>query len=362
MKKKVLLISPVKFWLKNSGAHCRTFALANHVGQYTDLSVVVPKPMEARDRVQLSEQHINFQVVPLGKQQLQDRAAYLERFYHYVLKSPPEFCIIEFHKLSFLTDLISGPVKFILDCHDLLSARAKSFKNYGQDHDGVSFEEEMRLFRKYDRVLMIQEEEYRRVKAYLKDDTAMLVPHPAVFRQQVLRRRADSVGFMASDYIPNVEGLRWFLREVWPRVDKQGMELHVYGSVQRSFTGESFERVVFHGFVEDLDAIFSSIDVMINPVLFGAGLKIKNVESMGNGIPLICSPHAAGGLRDAAGEAFLVAGEADGFAAQLEDLMQDYEKRRTLGNRAYAYIREHFSPEKCFGPLVEFICGSVPAA
>ncbi|NRB47195.1 MAG: glycosyltransferase family 4 protein [Saprospiraceae bacterium] len=60
----------------------------------------------------------------------------------------------------------------------------------------------------------------------------------------------------------------------------------------------------FHGYVPNLQSIFNDIDIMINPVQMGAGLKIKSVEAMANGLPLVTTTHSATGLMKAKGKGF----------------------------------------------------------
>lgn len=94
---------------------------------------------------------------------------------------------------------------------------------------------------------------------------------------------------------------------------------------------------------------------MINPVQMGAGLKIKSVEAMANGLPLVTTTHSATGLMKAKGKGFLIANEAENFAFALNRLMMDYDHRCQLGRFAHRFIQKHFSQERCFKSLLQFI-------
>ena len=110
--------------------------------------------------------------------------------------------------------------------------------------------------------------------------------------------------------------------------------------------------VTLHGIVDDLDEIYRRIDIVINPVRVGSGLKIKNVEALANGLPLVTTSHGAEGMEDGAGTAFLVADTPQDFAEHINQLLASQETRQALGEQAYAYAEENFSEDGCFQELM----------
>ncbi len=113
--------------------------------------------------------------------------------------------------------------------------------------------------------------------------------------------------------------------------------------------------VVEHGFVDDLGAVYRDTDIAINPVRFGAGLKIKTVEALASGLPLVTTAEGARGLGQFAGEAFLVADEPAEFGSHLGALLASVEQRSALADAAWRVAREHFTPKACFDPLLQRI-------
>ncbi|MCA1742249.1 MAG: glycosyltransferase family 4 protein, partial [Bacteroidales bacterium] len=96
------------------------------------------------------------------------------------------------------------------------------------------------------------------------------------------------VGFIgALDWRPNLEGLRWFLRHVWPSVSRAVplATLHIAGrgapaNVKRWLNGE---KVSFEGEVDDARSFMASMNVIIAPLFAGSGLRIKIIEAMSIG-------------------------------------------------------------------------------
>lgn len=91
------------------------------------------------------------------------------------------------------------------------------------------------------------------------------------------------------DWAPNKDGLKWFLEEIWPSIDKSRFELQIVGSGDSSWGSELFRAsgVKFLGFVKDLEAIYADCDFSLIPIRYGSGTRIKVIESISKGMPII---------------------------------------------------------------------------
>jgi glycosyltransferase involved in cell wall biosynthesis len=216
----------------------------------------------------------------------------------------------------------------------------------------MSEQRESELLDRYDGVICIQRDDHAIVGNWLGERKAILAPHPTAITPQAFRREVKRIGFVASDWFANVEGLQWFLREVWPAFTQRGVSLDVHGSIERCFTGDQSPGVSFHGHADSLPEVYGNIDIVINPARFGSGLKIKTVEALGNGLPLVTTSEGARGLTDADGDALLIADDAASFIDALDALLNSPALRQRIGAGALDYARKHFSPEACFGALI----------
>jgi hypothetical protein len=77
---------------------------------------------------------------------------------------------------------------------------------------------------------------------------------------------------------------------------------------------------------------------------------------LANGLPLITT-HGARGLTNGKDFAFLVAEDERNFLKHLTRLTTDPEYRRTIGDDVIAYVKTHFTPNKCFDNLISIING-----
>ena len=140
------------------------------------------------------------------------------------------------------------------------------------------------------------------------------------------------------------------------------MTLKIYGNIKYSFPLKSDDyknrNIIFHGFVDEVEDVYNLLDIIINPVRCGAGLKIKNVEALGYGLPLITSTHGAIGIEDGATEAFLIANTFKQYLSAFELLIKNFGIRQRLARDAFKYAQNHLSREKCYSDLLRIICST----
>jgi len=100
------------------------------------------------------------------------------------------------------------------------------------------------------------------------------------------------LGFIGRlDWPPNRLGLEWFLRSIAPNVLGKNIFLKIAGSGNGSWLKNySQEYVKFIGRVESPDAFYEGVDCVINPIQSGAGVKIKILEAIAYGIPILTCP------------------------------------------------------------------------
>lgn len=364
--KQVVIITHIPFWRHLAGHAARLSALVKFLDQHTALTVVFGGVEQENDPYLLGRHHASLRVVYLNKHRELSGIEYallLKRFFE---NRPVDVCIIEYLELSFLLDYIPKGTRVMLDTHDIISERNKSFRQYAQsgnplpieEEESVSAEEEFALFNKYDKIILISETDYRYVSGIIGTEKCILAPHPADLVQRPVRPVASSVGFVASEYWPNVEAISGFVEEVWSKVYRTcaaarlPVTLNIYGAIAYRFVHDERPGIAVKGFVADLNDIYGSIDVVINPVRFGAGLKIKSVEALANALPLVTTAHGASGLDAGIDSAFLVADNPGHYCQLLVQLLLNYQDRKALSEAAFAFAKSNFTPQACFQHLL----------
>jgi glycosyltransferase involved in cell wall biosynthesis len=356
--KTVTLISYCKFWKGGAGFWARTRALICFLAQHTDVTVVYTGFLTPRDYSDLQQFPIPLRFVLLvsGKTKF-GRPEIIQAMRDYVRTNPiADTYIVDKTEQSYLLSLLPSQSYRVVDTHDLISVKSSTMKNYDLVHGMVLTEEqEIKLLRQYDGVICIQEEDRRLVTNWLGNDNAILASHPPRLQQQMLRKKVTSIGFVASRFIGNTYGLNWFLDEVWPAILPLGVSLDLYGYICLEYKDRELDGVKLHGFVDSLEDAYSQIDIVINPVRFGAGLKIKSVEAIASGLPLVATIEGARGLASLDSQALLIARDANGFKEAIIRLIESESLRQSLGTSGFEYAQNTLTPHACFGELLERI-------
>lgn len=148
---------------------------------------------------------------------------------------------------------------------------------------------------------------------------------------------------------PNVEAIGWFLDRVWPTVRAGAgvpVELHLVGSdpPDELRARADGREIVVHGYVEDVEPLRTRADAFVVPLLTGSGVRIKIVEALAAGLPVVSTAKGCEGLPLEPGD-LLVADDPADFAARLLDLARSVELREELGRAGRAYAARHHAPE-----------------
>ena len=349
---ETLLATDVDFWYANLGNRNRILALFNYLAAHFKTRVVylgVKKPTDepALEKLGLTEA-VDF-LIPAGLELDQHRVR--ELFRRRLAGNRPRAIIFEYLWLYFLLPEVPARTLTLLDAHDLMFARAEAFKKFGREHYlQIDQKTELAVYDRFDKVIMIQDQERDFAARRMGPDRVVLAPHPATLNRIRPRPQAERLGFLAGGGTMNRDGLAWFLDRVWPLLPDR-LALDVYGTICQALEPPSIPGVRLAGPVDDPSQAYARMDIVVNPVLYGAGLKIKNVEALGHGLPLVTTSVGAAGLGPAAREAFIVADDPAAFAGAINRLAENQTYRLAMGEKAYRLAEERFSPPACFGEL-----------
>lgn len=233
--------------------------------------------------------------------------------------------------------------------HDLFHRRAGS--GAGAERDSVTAltrEQEVAMLARAGTVIAIQQDEADFVAGALPQARVILAPGTRTPEApQASPGAPHRLLFVGSRTAPNSDGLAWFLDKVWPTVLAAAPEtrLDVVGTVAADFAGARVpDGVRMHGLVPSLETFYQRAGIVIAPLRFGSGLKIKLVEALAWGKPMVVSPVTLQGVEEACGLAVMLAESAAGFAAAILTLQQDEGLRARLSQAARAAVAEHFAP------------------
>lgn len=91
------------------------------------------------------------------------------------------------------------------------------------------------------------------------------------------------------DWDPNREGLKWFLDNIWPKVTNKNIKLSIAGSGDGEWLSKyrDLPQIEFLGLIDSVADLYNKSDYSIVPIQFGSGTRIKVIESVAFGVPVI---------------------------------------------------------------------------
>ncbi|MGA2449807.1 MAG: glycosyltransferase family 4 protein [Polyangiaceae bacterium] len=164
------------------------------------------------------------------------------------------------------------------------------------------------------------------------------------------------LGNVQSD--PNLDAIYFFVHEVLPRLRARAPDVsfdvigaNVTPEVKQKF-GSS---VCFRGFVHDLTSAMAEYDVLAAPLRFGGGTKLKVLDAMAHGLPVVTTRVGAEGLSLRHEEHVLIVESADDCAEAILRIRRDCAFADRLAAKSYALVRDHFSWDSIEERLAEWL-------
>ncbi|MCD0474829.1 glycosyltransferase family 4 protein [Flavobacterium sp. EDS] len=227
--------------------------------------------------------------------------------------------------------------KWIIDTHDFLTSQFQTNKKFSlSDY----FQTEISVLKKFDRVWVISNEE-KYVFSQFLDNQLDLITHslPNNAQDRHVNAKNIDVVYVASENEHNVKSARWFFENVYPNI-KRDIKITVIGKIAKYIP--EFENVEKIKFIEDLDGVYKKAKIAICPMLSGTGLKIKVVESLSYGLPVVCNERGIDGLLNKTNNGCLVTNCPLEFANYINKLLQEEEFYEAKSLEASKFFIENF--------------------
>jgi glycosyltransferase involved in cell wall biosynthesis len=159
------------------------------------------------------------------------------------------------------------------------------------------------------------------------------------------------------NWSPNIEGIEWFLDEIWPLVHQEHPDLQftVAGhGMPAQLMERKDENVEFVGTVPDANEFMLDHDIMIVPLLSGSGVRVKIVEAMALGRVVITTSVGAEGLDVVNGKHLFIADTPEEFLAVIDKCIQTPDLCSIISENARDFISLHHNNELITDKLLDF--------
>lgn len=188
-----------------------------------------------------------------------------------------------------------------------------------------------------------------------------VVPAGVLFDNLPSPKNNPSTGtfaFLASlEWLPNIQGLDWFLESVWPLITAKNPSLtfKIAGrKMPEKYRQLNLKKVVAVGEVDNASDFLQSIDLLVVPLLSGSGIRIKILEALALGVPMVSTSVGAEGIPVVSGESILIEDQPQRFANAVLEAMNSQELRSRLIEKGREVALQKFGNDAIMNRLVEY--------
>ncbi|MEM3896273.1 MAG: glycosyltransferase [Archaeoglobaceae archaeon] len=219
---------------------------------------------------------------------------------------------------------------------------------------------ELQLARLSDLTLVVSEKE---AEILLKEDPSINVYvlsniHEIKEPTKGFSEREGIMFLGGFNHLPNVDGVKWFVKEIFPEIKKHlpDVRFYVVGSdPPKEITSLKNPDIIVTGYVKDLEPYLENSRVFVAPLRYGAGVKGKINMAMSHGLPVVTTSIGAEGMHLIDGENALIADNPKDFAEKVVELYTDEELWKKLSKNSIEHTKKYFSYERAKERILEIL-------
>jgi succinoglycan biosynthesis protein ExoO len=284
----------------------------------------------------------------LGRFCTKPEARWCARF---IARTRPDAVLVDtIFRAPILAEPELAGVNSVLIAHDVFHRRHRALltAGYSVQPRQLTREDEAALASHARHIAAIQPDEAALLAAMCPAQNVFTAPMPALPCPALpgTSRLKGRLVFVGSDSLPNLDGLRWFLADVWPLLRPHGITLDLVGDCGPALR-QLPDGVTRLGRVNGLAVVLHRAALAISPLRVGSGLKIKLLDYARHGLFTVATPPSLQGFAPDEAEPFIAAETATAFANAV--LFQI--KAPATPDAALAYIARHYGVAASFAGL-----------
>ena len=226
---------------------------------------------------------------------------------------------------------------------------------YCQNQNVINpIEQEIELVNLFDEIMSISMDEKQFFEKLLPNKKFYFLP-PLVpqIPQDSNNNKDIDILFLGHSNPYNLEGIIWFLEKVYPLL-KHKKNIWIVGKVLKmlienpQYSIDTLNKMGINTieFADDLDELYKRTKIAIVPIFRGTGMKIKTIDAMSRGIPVVATFLGVDGLPDKNRNGCLVSDLPEVFADYIDKLLDDKQYYQKAQNEIIDYFKHFLSAEK----------------
>ncbi len=253
---------------------------------------------------------------------------------------------------AYWANLINDPfyddIHKIISINDFLTLQIKS--ELGKD-DGVSqiLKEEVDRINLFDTAISVSEFEYNFFSQVATHPSHHFVPIFIETPLKVAKKPKYDIGFVGFTNYHNITGINWFLKEVWPHLN--GKKMIIVGKVVERINRITDKNIAYVPKLENIKDLYENVRLTVCPLFSGSGLKVKIIESLSYGTPVICTTNSSIGFPDFGTSGCVIADSSNDFVKAINHILNNNNGSNSISEKSLAYFNQYFSAKTAYSKL-----------
>lgn len=211
---------------------------------------------------------------------------------------------------------------------------------------------ELDITKKFDKTVFVAEGEAQKLNSMNKFDKALSIPLGVdvdYFSEYYRKIEVEehSIAFLgALSVAHNEAAIIHFVEDILPLIVNKISNAKFYiigGGANERLKSLASENVIFTGKVDDVRRYVAKCQVFVCPLIFGSGIKTKNLEAMAMGVPIVTTSVGAENIDAPNGSVWFITDNNQDFAKKVVKIMREPEVYSEFQNNAYNFVVNNFT-------------------
>lgn len=181
------------------------------------------------------------------------------------------------------------------------------------------------------------------------DEKKIHIQVPYFYKCQQTRKEIESKDLLFFGDMSRPENKNaciWFIENVLNEINIKDVRFIILGGKSEELKKYSSDKIIVTGYVDDIEPYFMESAIFVAPLFYGAGIKIKVLEALYSGIPVIASEVAIEGIPAADGHDFYFFSGKNDIKNIIEHILNNYDEAKIVGKNGKNTIINNFDYEK----------------
>ncbi len=278
--------------------------------------------------------------------------------------TPTDLLQVEYTQLAPYAEGITARTR-VLDLHNVESALVRSMAGIRSRPVRIALELEAKRLRRleqaalprFDAIAVVSDTDRARLQS--EGARILVCPNGWDAAEPIPLGEEKAVIFVGLlGWEPNVDAAVWLAKEVWPGVRERVPDaklLLVGRDPSRRVLDLRSETIEVAGSVPDVRPYLARARVATAPLRAAGGSRLKILEALAAGRPVVATSTGAEGLTDLLGSGIVVADSVPATVDALVALLHDRQQARALGRAGHEAVRDRYSWDTTLRPLFDFL-------